>query len=131
MKNIDLGLHKLPYGGDWNPEQWDKSVWEEDVRLFKQAGIDLLSINIFSWTLDQPDEETWHVSNEFEVTHRLTHEGKSFYFFLNHRDSTQRIGLCGKKYIIDLQKNSIPFKPNLKMDEDAFNTIVTLIPSNT
>jgi beta-galactosidase len=60
MKTIDLGLHKLPYGGDWNPEQWERSVWEEDVRLFKEAGIDLLSINIFSWTLDQPDEETWN-----------------------------------------------------------------------
>ncbi|MBN2735956.1 MAG: beta-galactosidase [Spirochaetales bacterium] len=62
MKSNSLGFTKLPYGGDWNPEQWDPSVWKEDVALFKQAGIDLLSINIFSWTLNQPDEKSWNFS---------------------------------------------------------------------
>jgi beta-galactosidase len=55
-----MNLGKTSYGGDWNPEQWDRAVWDEDVRLFKEAGIDLLTINIFSWTLLQPDEETYN-----------------------------------------------------------------------
>ncbi len=30
---------KMPYGGDYNPEQWDKKTWEEDMRMFKKANI--------------------------------------------------------------------------------------------
>lgn len=50
---------KIPYGGDWNPEQWNSDIWQEDVKLFREAGIDLLSINVFGWTLLQPDEDTF------------------------------------------------------------------------
>lgn len=27
---------KFYYGGDYNPEQWDESVWKEDMRLMKK-----------------------------------------------------------------------------------------------
>lgn len=50
---------KMLYGGDYNPEQWPKEVWKEDMRLFKLAGIDIASINVFSWSLSQPDEHTY------------------------------------------------------------------------
>ena len=30
---------RLLYGCDYNPEQWDRAVWHEDVRLMKQAGV--------------------------------------------------------------------------------------------
>ena len=49
-------LTKAPYGGDWNPEQWDKDVVLEDIKLFRQAGIDIVTINVFGWTKDQPEE---------------------------------------------------------------------------
>lgn len=26
-------LKKLPYGGDYNPEQWPEKIWEEDMKL--------------------------------------------------------------------------------------------------
>lgn len=63
MKGISMALramNKMPYGGDWYPEQWDRDVWLEDIEFFKKAGIDLLRLNIFAWTLDQPDENTWN-----------------------------------------------------------------------
>ena len=25
------------YGGDYNPKQWPEEVWEEDVRLMREA----------------------------------------------------------------------------------------------
>ena len=34
---INPKLPKIFYGGDYNPEQWDKKVWDEDVQLFKLA----------------------------------------------------------------------------------------------
>lgn len=70
-----MNLGKTSYGGDWNPEQWDRAVWDEDVRLFKEAGIDLLSINIFSWTLLQPDEETYNFAMLDEIISLLHANG--------------------------------------------------------
>lgn len=37
------------YGGDYNPEQWNREVWQEDVRLMREAGVNLVSLGIFSW----------------------------------------------------------------------------------
>lgn len=49
---------KLPagllYGGDYNPEQWPEEVWREDVRLMRQAGVNLVSLGIFSWAKLEP-----------------------------------------------------------------------------
>lgn len=52
-------LKKIVYGGDYNPEQWDEATWEEDMRLFKLAGIDILTLNVFSWAAIQPSEDTY------------------------------------------------------------------------
>ncbi len=52
-------LQKTPFGGDYNPEQWPPEVWEEDMRLFRKAHIDTLTINVFSWALLQKDEVTY------------------------------------------------------------------------
>ncbi|GAB4112912.1 MAG: beta-galactosidase [Roseiflexaceae bacterium] len=45
---------RLIYGGDYNPEQWPESVWEEDARLMQEAGVNLVSLAIFSWTRLEP-----------------------------------------------------------------------------
>ena len=56
---INSKLPKIWYGGDYNPEQWEKEIWDEDVRMFKLAGIDVATVNVFSWALNQPDEDTY------------------------------------------------------------------------
>jgi beta-galactosidase len=50
---------KLLYGGDYNPEQWPESVWVEDVRLMRAAGVNLVCVGIFSWARLQPAENRW------------------------------------------------------------------------
>lgn len=52
-------IKKIPYGGDYNPEQWPEDSWEEDMRLLKLAHIDLVTLNVFSWAMLQPDEDTY------------------------------------------------------------------------
>ena len=42
------------YGGDYNPEQWPEEVWAEDVALMREAGVNLVSVGIFSWALLEP-----------------------------------------------------------------------------
>ena len=52
MKKAD----RIYYGGDYNPDQWDDKTIEEDMRLFKKAGINLLTLPVFSWARLEPDE---------------------------------------------------------------------------
>lgn len=55
-------VKKILYGGDYNPEQWPEEIWEEDMRLFKEAHIDEVTLNVFSWASLQPDESTYDFS---------------------------------------------------------------------
>jgi beta-galactosidase len=50
---------RLAYGADYNPEQWSREVWKEDVRLMQEAGVNLVSVGIFSWARIQPAQDTW------------------------------------------------------------------------
>lgn len=53
-------IKKIPYGGDYNPEQWPEETWEEDMRLLKLAHIDIVTLNVFSWASLQSDDNTYH-----------------------------------------------------------------------
>ncbi|MFS0637844.1 beta-galactosidase [Mesobacillus foraminis] len=72
---INEKLPKIWYGGDYNPEQWGKEDWDEDVRIFKLAGIDVATLNVFSWALNQPDEETYNFEWLDEQIDRLYQNG--------------------------------------------------------
>lgn len=58
----DKRIKKVLYGGDYNPEQWSEEIWKEDMRLLKLAGIDLVTLNVFSWASLQPNETTYQFS---------------------------------------------------------------------
>jgi beta-galactosidase len=45
----------LLYGGDYNPEQWPERVWEEDVRLMREAGVNLVTVGVFAWAWLEPE----------------------------------------------------------------------------
>ncbi|MDR0455484.1 MAG: beta-galactosidase [Treponema sp.] len=55
-------MNKILYGGDYNPEQWPPETWREDMRLLGMAGIDILTINVFSWAALQPSENEYNFS---------------------------------------------------------------------
>lgn len=47
-------LPHMAYGGDYNPEQWPETIWQEDVRLMQEAGVNLVSLGIFAWAKLEP-----------------------------------------------------------------------------
>src|SRR5471030_776944 len=49
----------IAFGGDYNPEQWPRETWAEDVRLMGVAGVDLVSVGIFSWALLEPEPASY------------------------------------------------------------------------
>ncbi len=65
-------VNKMPYGGDYNPEQWTEDVWEEDMKLLPAAGIDTVTLNVFSWASLQPDETTYDFSTLDRIVDMVT-----------------------------------------------------------
>jgi beta-galactosidase len=51
---IPVKIPHLIYGGDYNPDQWPEEIWIEDARLMREAGVNLVSMGIFSWTKLEP-----------------------------------------------------------------------------
>lgn len=47
---------RIWYGGDYNPDQWPEEVWDDDVRLMKKVGVNLVSVGIFSWAKIETSE---------------------------------------------------------------------------
>lgn len=49
-----MNFSSILYGGDYNPEQWPEETWSEDARLMQAAGVNLVSLGIFSWAKLEP-----------------------------------------------------------------------------
>ena len=62
---------QMLYGGDYNPEQWPREIWQEDMRMFNLAGV-----NVFSWAKLQPSEEVYDFSELDDIVDMLAKEGK-------------------------------------------------------
>jgi beta-galactosidase len=67
---------KVPFGGDYNPEQWPEDVWKQDYRLFDNARIDLVTLGVFDWALTQPAEDTYDFAMLDRVVERASAEGR-------------------------------------------------------
>ncbi|MCR5415928.1 MAG: beta-galactosidase [Pseudobutyrivibrio sp.] len=61
-KKFNDRVNKVLYGGDYNPEQWPEEIWQEDMKLLKEAHINELTLNVFSWAALQPSEDVYDFS---------------------------------------------------------------------
>ena len=52
-------FQRILYGGDYNPNQWPREIWQEDMKMFKNAHINSATVNVFSWAKIQPSEEEY------------------------------------------------------------------------
>ncbi|MFI0040707.1 beta-galactosidase [Streptomyces mutabilis] len=50
----DTTRNRVLFGGDYNPEQWPEETWHEDVRLMKAAGVNSVTVGVFSWAKLEP-----------------------------------------------------------------------------
>ncbi|MBP1571082.1 MAG: beta-galactosidase [Oscillospiraceae bacterium] len=55
-------LNGLAHGGDYNPDQWlgYPDIFAQDIDAFKKAGINCVSLGIFSWASYEPVEGEYH-----------------------------------------------------------------------
>ncbi|GGP94983.1 beta-galactosidase [Streptomyces roseolilacinus] len=50
----DVTRGRILFGGDYNPEQWPEETWAEDMRLMKDAGVNSVTVGVFSWARIEP-----------------------------------------------------------------------------
>ena len=43
-------------GVDYYPEHWDKSLWREDAERMKKAGVSIIRVGEFAWSMLEPEE---------------------------------------------------------------------------
>ena len=74
MRDMPVFLH----GGDYNPEQWIKekdTIWPLDMKMARGAGINTLSVGIFSWAMLETAEGEYHFEWLDEVMDMLAANG--------------------------------------------------------
>ena len=67
---------KIPYGGDYNPEQWPQDVWADDDRLLDRAGIDTVTLGVFAWSHTQPSLEVYDFTTLDRIVDRAGATGR-------------------------------------------------------
>lgn len=63
------------YGGDYNPEQWPEETWEDDVRLMRDAGVNLVTLGVFSWARLEPSPGNFDFESFDRILELLEHNG--------------------------------------------------------
>lgn len=63
------------FGGDYNPEQWPREVWDEDMELFRVASVNTVTINVFAWALLQKSENEYNFTELDEIVRRHAQAG--------------------------------------------------------
>ncbi|WP_334077331.1 beta-galactosidase [Paenibacillus sanfengchensis] len=121
---INQKLPKIWYGGDYNPEQWEPEIWKEDERMFKLAGIDVATVNVFSWALNQPDENTYDFAQLDETMDRLyksgvyiclaTSTGAHPAWMARKHPDVLRVDVQGRKRKFGGRHNSCPNSPTYR-----------------
>ncbi len=53
---VNANKPPIRFGGDYNPEQWPEETWVQDVALMREAGVNLVTLGVFSWSLIEPRE---------------------------------------------------------------------------
>lgn len=70
-------LGGLVHGGDYNPDQWlDRpDILEADVRMMKKAGMNSVTLGVFSWAAYEPSEGEFHFEWLEKIIEKLYQNG--------------------------------------------------------
>ncbi|MFC6419786.1 beta-galactosidase [Sanguibacter inulinus] len=111
----------LPYGGDYNPEQWGPQVWDEDYRLFDAAGITTVTLGVFAWAHTQPSADTYDFTRLDAIVERASAEGRLIClatgtgaqppWLATEFPEVTRVDFEGRRHLYGQRHNSCPSSP--------------------
>lgn len=70
---INSKLPALWHGGDYNLEQWPRETWREDMDLMDEAGVNVVTLGVFSWVTLEPEDGRYDfawLDEAFELLHQ-------------------------------------------------------------
>lgn len=68
-------MKKTYYGAAYYPELWDKKTIEQDIRLMKETGINVVRMGEFVWSKMEPNQDEINVAYFTDIIHRLYENG--------------------------------------------------------
>ena len=113
---------RILYGGDYNPNQWPRDIWAQDMQLFKQAGINSATVNVFSWAKLQPNEETYCFDELDAIVDMLSQEnydivmatstGAMPAWLVKNYPQVARVDFDGRRHKFGQRHNHCPNSPD-------------------
>ena len=72
-KYVNDNFKHFIHGADYNPDQWlhAKEIWDEDMKLMKEANCNEMTVGIFSWATLEPEEGKFDFSFQDEVIDKV------------------------------------------------------------
>ena len=72
MTSAPFNAPFILHGGDYNPEQWPREIWDEDTRLMRLAHINVATLPVFGWANLETSEGIFDFGWLDDVVSRLT-----------------------------------------------------------
>ena len=118
------GLPTVLYGGDYNPDQWPETDWDDDIKAFKQADINSATINVFSWALLEPREGEYDFEKldhivaklsraDFKIVMATSTAAMPAWMFKKYPD-VARVDYQGRRHVFGQRHNFCPSSPNYR-----------------
>lgn len=111
----------VPFGGDYNPEQWPEPVWDQDYQLFDEARINTVTLGVFDWVLTQPAAGVYSFSTLDRVVERATSERRDIClatgtaalppWLVREHPEVTRVDFEGRKHKYGQRHNACPSSP--------------------
>lgn len=111
-------FNQVLYGGDYNPNQWSKDIWQEDQAFFKKANINSTTINVFSWAKLQPSEAVYDFSELDEIIATLAKDETKIVlatstaalpaWMFKHYPEVGRVDFEGRRHRFGQRHNACP-----------------------
>lgn len=116
---------RILYGGDYNPNQWPREVWDEDMRIFRKAHINSATINVFSWAKLQPSQDKYDFSWLDDTMNMLEAEGYDIVlatstaalpaWMFKKYPNVARVDYNGRLHKFGFRHNACPNSPEYRM----------------
>lgn len=112
---------KVLYGGDYNPEQWPREVWQKDHDAFDLARIDTVTLGVFDWALISNAEDDYDFTLLDEIVTKVAESGRQFVMatatgalppWLAHQHpEVNRTDFEGRRHVYGQRHNACPSSP--------------------
>ncbi|WP_350353220.1 beta-galactosidase [Microbacterium sp. A8/3-1] len=79
MPHTQYAPGQFLFGGDYNPEQWSRETWAEDIELMRRAKVNTVTIGVFSWAMLEPSEGEYDAAWLDDVIAGLDAAGIGFF----------------------------------------------------